>query len=126
MEWANKTWIETQEEKDVMAPKVSAQGQNLVAQAKAKLSEMDYSELLTAATQVMQSVRSNENVLQAATLTQKTVQSNEEILRGKVESFVQDEKNQEMLEKAIEFGTAQLSRASAYASDSLATYAPIF
>ena len=122
MEWANKTWIETQEEKDVMAPKVSAQGQNLVAQAKAKLSEMDYSELLTAATQVMQSVRSNENVLQAATLTQGKVES----AASKVESVLQDEKNQEMLEKAIEFGTAQLSRASAYASDSLATYAPIF
>ena len=122
MEWANKTWIETQEEKDVMAPKVSAQGQNLVAQAKAKLSEMDYSELLTAATQVMQSVRSNENVLQAATLTQGKVES----AASKVESVVQDEKNQEMLEKAIEFGTAQLSKASAYASDSLATYAPIF
>ena len=105
-----------------MAPKVSAQGQNLVAQAKAKLSEMDYSELLTAATQVMQSVRSNENVLQAATLTQGKVES----AASKVESVVQDEKNQEMLEKAIEFGTAQLSRASAYASDSLATYAPIF
>ena len=122
MEWANKTWIETQEEKDVMAPKVSAQGQNLVAQAKAKLSEMDYSELLTAATQVMQSVRSNENVLQAATLTQGKVES----AASKVESVLQDEKNQEMLEKAIEFGTAQLSKASAYASDSLATYAPIF
>lgn len=87
---------------------------------------MDYSELVTAATQVMESVRSNENVLQAASLTQKTVKSNEEILRAKVKSVAQDERNQEMLEKAVKFGTAQLSKASAYASDSLATYTPLF
>lgn len=127
MDWANKTWIETKEEKEIIAPKVSAQSKTFVAKARAKLAETDYHEVLAAATQVMESVRTNETVVKTASKTIETVKTNEQAAKSKVQEVVQDERNQEMLDKAVKFGTAQLSKASAYASNSLAaSHAALF
>ena len=100
----------------------------MVAQVKAMLKEQDYTKLVLAATQAMEAVKSNENLLKAASTAKKTVQNNENmsIVAAKVQEIVQDEENREKLDKAVKMGVAQMTKASAYASESIASRATIF
>lgn len=44
----------------------------------------------------------------------------------KVQEIVQDEEKREKLDKAVKMGVAQMTKASAYASESIASRATIF
>jgi len=48
-QWASEAWKESEEEYDVVAPKVAASGKTYGAQLLSALKEYDYSSLVTAA-----------------------------------------------------------------------------
>ena len=64
----------------------------------------------------------------AATKVQETVRNNENLslVTSKVQEIVQDEENREKLDKVVETSLAQLTKASAYASESIASRANIY
>ena len=76
----------------------------------------------------MEAVKSNENLLSAVSTARETVQNNEKLsfVASKVQEIVQDEENREKLDKAVKMGVAQMTKASAYASESIASRATIF
>jgi len=67
-------------------------------------------------------------LLSAASTARKTVKNNENMsfVAAKVQEVVQDEEKREKLDKAVKMGVAQMTKASAYASESIASRATIF
>ena len=76
----------------------------------------------------MEAVKSNENLLSAVSTAKETVHSNKNLsfVAAKVQDVVQDEENREKLDKAVKMGVAQMTKVSAYASESVASRATIF
>jgi len=76
----------------------------------------------------MEAVKSNENLLSAVSTARETVQNNEKLsfVTSKVQEIVQDEESREKLDKTVKMGVAQMTKASAYASESIASRATIF
>ena len=86
MQWAEKVWNEGQEEKDIIAPKVSAGSKSVVNQIMTKLQEQDYSSLVESASMVKEAVQSNENY---------------NLVASKVLEVVNDEGNRQKLDRTV-------------------------
>ena len=111
MQWAEKVWNEGQEEKDIIAPQVSAGSKSIVNQIMTKLQEQDYSSLVESASMVKEAVQSNENY---------------NLVASKVLEVVNDEENRQKLDRTVQMGVSQLSKASVIASETLASHAGLY